>query len=172
MSEVCEPSRSVNGFEWKTRARLFGLPLICISYGRDGQGRTRVAKGWFAVGRFALGGIVVAQFGAGFLAVGQFVAGVLSCGQVALGLLLAAGQISCGVFAIGQIVAGVYGLGQIGWAKYLWSQQRTDMEAVSMFYTIKMLILGEGGIRIEEVIKGGVKWGSDWLYSISRLGRR
>ncbi|MBI4962003.1 MAG: hypothetical protein HY913_01880 [Desulfomonile tiedjei] len=137
--------RPTRGFEWKTRASLFRLPLICISYGYDSEGRTRVAKGWLAIGQFAFGGIVIGQFGAGILAFGQFAVGLFSFGQVALGLLVAVGQISCGLFAVGQVVVGVYGLGQIGWAKYLWSQWRTDMEAVSMFSTIKMILLREGG---------------------------
>jgi len=165
MPKACEAARSANGFEWKTRVCLFGLPLICISYGQDAQGKPRVAKGWLAFGQFAFGAIVIGQFGVGILAIGQFAAGILSCGQFALGLLMAVGQISFGVFALGQIVVGIYGLGQIGWAKYLWSEWRTDMEAVSMFHTIKMLILGEGGIRIEEVVKGGLRWGSDWFSS-------
>lgn len=172
MSEPCEPTRWARGFEWKTRTRLFGLPLICIAYGRDSQGRTRVAKGWFAVGQFAFGWIVIAQFGAGILAIGQFVVGILSCGQLALGLLMAVGQLSCGIFAIGQIVVGTYGLGQIGWAKYLWSEWRTDMEAVSMFHTIKMMLLHKGGITVGEVIRGGFRWGSDRLHSVFEFGRK
>jgi hypothetical protein len=160
--------RPAHGFEWKTRTRLFGLPLVCIAYGRDSEGRTRIAKGWLAVGQIAFGWIVIAQFGVGVLAIGQFVAGIVSCGQLAVGILMAVGQLSCGIFAIGQIVAGFYGLGQIGWAKYLWSEWRTDMEAVSMFHTIKMTLLHEGGITVSEVIKGGSRWAGDRLFSIFR----
>jgi hypothetical protein len=157
------PAHAPSGFEWKTRTAIFGMPLICIAYGRDGGGKIRVAKGILAIGQYALGGIVVAQFGAGLLAIGQFVAGVFVIGQLALGLVLAAGQISCGLMAIGQVVVGVYGLGQIGFAEYLWSQGRADMEAVSMFYTIKMMILQEGGITFGEVVKGALDWGSQTL---------
>jgi len=160
------PISLASGFEWKTRANLFGIPLICVSCGRDHQGKTRVAKGFLAIGQFAFGGIVIAQFGAGILAIGQFVAGVLSCGQLALGLLMAVGQISFGTFAIGQIVVGLYGLGQIGWGKYLWCWWRIDMEAVSMFHTIKMMLFHEGGITPGEVAEGGFRWGSDWLLSL------
>ena len=159
------PNSLASGFEWKTRAHLFGIPLICVSCGRDHQGKTRVAKGFVAIGQFAFGGIVIAQFGAGILAIGQFVVGVLSCGQLALGLLTAVGQISFATFAIGQIVVGLYGLGQIGWGKYLWCWWRIDMEAVSMFHTIKMMLLHEGGITPDEVANSGFRWGSDWLLS-------
>ncbi|MGB6067378.1 MAG: hypothetical protein WBG50_21440 [Desulfomonilaceae bacterium] len=134
-----------SGFEWKSRAVLFGIPLICIAFGRDGRGRLRVAKGFLAVGQCAFGGIVIAQFGAGIVAVGQFVLGLFAFGQLALAVVLAVGQIAGGLLAIGQVVVGLYGLGQIGWADYLWSSGRTDMEAVATFSQIKMTLLGQGG---------------------------
>ena len=86
-----------------------------------------------------LGAITIAQFGVGIIfGLGQFVVGLVAIGQVALGLLLGVGQFAFGLFAIGQFVAGIYGLCQFGWARYLWSPGHTDMEAVSMFYTIQM----------------------------------
>jgi hypothetical protein len=154
------------GFEWRTRASIFGFPLICIAFGRDPNGRLRIAGGLLAVGQFAYGGIVIAQFGAGILTLSQFGVGLLAVGQLALGILLGLGQVSTGVMAIGQIVWGVYGLCQTGWAKYMWSPGRTDMEAVSMFYTVKMMILREGGIGLAEVIRGGYEWGRRWLMSL------
>jgi len=160
------PVRSPYGFEWKTRAAFFGIPLICIAYGRDHRGKFRVAKGFLAIGQCALGGIVIAQFGAGVLAIGQFVTGLFAVGQFALGGLLAAGQFSGGLLAVGQVVVGIYGLGQVGWATYLWSQGRTDMEAVSMFYTIKMMVLHQGGITFGEVLRGGYDWGTQTLRSL------
>jgi hypothetical protein len=154
------------GFEWKTKASIFGIPLISVAFGRDPEGRIRIAKGLLAVGQFAYGGIVVAQFGAGIVTLSQFAVGLFAFGQLALGLLLGLGQVAGGVMAIGQVVCGVYGLCQIGWAKYMWSPGRTDMEAVSMFYTVKMMILNEGGIRFGEVIRGGYEWGSKWVMSL------
>ncbi len=100
------------------------------------------------------------------MSIGLFSIGVLALGVCAFGLVLAVGQIACGVLAIGQVVVGLYGLGQTGWAKYLWSQARTDMEAVAMFHTVKMMILHEGGVTFPEVIVGGIEWGKAWLLSI------
>ncbi len=137
--------RSCSGFEWKTRSALFGIPLISIAYGRDGRGKLRIAKGFLAVGQCAVGGIVIAQFGAGIVAIGQFAIGLFALGQFALAVVLAVGQIAGGLLAIGQVVVGLYGLGQIGWAEYLWSSGRTDMEAVAAFSQIKMTLLGQGG---------------------------
>jgi hypothetical protein len=160
------PKHSLSGFEWKTRAGLFHIPLICISYGRDLQGRIRVARGFLAVGQIAVGGIAIGPFAVGIMSIGLFSIGVLALGVGAFGLLLGVGQLACGVLAIGQVVVGLYGLGQTGWAKYLWSQARTDMEAVAMFCTIKMMILHEGGFSFPEVIVGGLGWGKAWLLSI------
>ena len=154
------------GFEWRTRASILGFPLICIAFGRDPNGRLRIARGLLAIGQFAYGGIVIAQFGVGIVTLSQFAVGLLAFGQLALGILLGLGQVSTGVMAIGQVVWGVYGLCQIGWAKYMWSPHRTDMEAVSMFYTVKMMILQEGGISLAEVIRGGYEWGRKWLMSL------
>lgn len=140
----CEESRSVEtkrksgGFQWKSRLGLFGIPLIHIAFGCDHRGRIRVAKGFIAIGQFAVGGITICQFGVGVLfAIGQVTAGLISLGQLAVGLL-----------AAGQMVAGLYGVGQTGWGKYLWTPERTDMEAVALFYTIAMRIGGLLGIDI------------------------
>ncbi len=164
--EPARPKPSQSGFEWKTRIGLFGIPLVCVSYGRDIDGKIRVAKGFFAAGPIALGGFAIGGFAAGIISIGLLGIGVLCIAVWALGLLLAVGQMACGLLAIGQVVVGLYGLGQYGWAKYLWSEARTDMEAVAMFYTIKMMLLQEGGIKFREVIIGGVDWGKAWLLSM------
>ncbi len=154
------------GFHWRTRTSILGLPLVCVAFGHDDNGKLRVAKGILAIGQFAYGGIVLAQFGAGILSVSQFGLGLISFGQFALGVLFGVGQVTTGVMAIGQVVCGLYGLCQFGWAKYIWSPDRTDMEAVSMFYTVKMMLLQEGGISFGEVIRGGWEWGKKWLMSL------
>jgi len=120
----------VAGFEWKSKASIFRIPLIHVAFGKDERGRLRVAKGIIAVGQFAVGLITIAQFGVGvFFALGQFVGG-----------LAVAGQIAAGLVAVGQAVAGLYGLCQVGWAKYMWSPDRVDMEAVALFCTLKLRI--------------------------------
>lgn len=160
-----QPKPVPTGFEWKSRIGLFGIPLICISYGRNVQGKIRVAKGFLAVGPIAVGGIAIGGFASGILSFGLLAIGLISLGVWALGLLLAVGLMACGLVAIGQMVVGLYGLGQTGHAKYLWSPGRTDMEAVAMFHTIKTMILREGGISLREVIVGGLVWGKAWMMS-------
>ena len=80
------PKHSLSGFEWKTRAGLFHIPLICISYGRDLQGKIRVARGFLAVGQIAVGGIAIGPFAVGIMSIGLFSIGVLALGVLALGL--------------------------------------------------------------------------------------
>jgi hypothetical protein len=126
--------------EWKTRAWVFGIPLICVAYGTDAQGRPIVAKGLIAVGQFAVGLVAIGQIGIGLIGVGQLAIGVIAFGQVAFGLLAGFGQLAVGMFAGGQLVIGKYARGQFGWAEYLWSPHRTDMEAVAMFESIEWLV--------------------------------
>ncbi len=152
------------GYYWTTRAHLFGLPLICIAFGSDLNGKSRVAKGFIAVGQFAVGGIVVAQFGLGIIGIGQFIFGVAALGQLALGLLVGFGQISAGIFSVGQIVAGMYGMGQMGWATYLWSPGRTDMEAVAMFNSVTWLFQQEP-TTVWNAAKFGLTLFWEWLTS-------
>ncbi|MGB9618257.1 MAG: hypothetical protein ACPL7J_13120, partial [Desulfomonilaceae bacterium] len=45
------------GFQWKTQRTLFGLPLVCIAFGRDEKGKIRVARGVVAVGQVAIGAV-------------------------------------------------------------------------------------------------------------------
>ncbi len=131
------------GFEWKTKRCLFGLPLICVAFGRDETGRVRVAKGIVAVGQFAIGALAVGQIAFGFLfSLGQVAGGLLALGQLAVGLG-AAGQFALGYVAFGLVVAGVYAMGELAWGSFVWSNQRQDMEALSVFYTIKMILSGD-----------------------------
>ncbi|MFH1112383.1 MAG: hypothetical protein V1792_00545 [Pseudomonadota bacterium] len=158
------PAGFTAGYYWKTRANLFGLPLVCIAFGSDPQGKTRVAKGFLAIGQFAVGVITLAQFGVGIVGIGQFAFGVAAVGQLALGMLAGFGQISIGMFAVGQIVAGTYGMGQMGWATYMWSPERTDMEAVSMFHSVTWLFQ-QGPSTVLDAAKFGLKLLWSWAES-------
>ena len=125
------------GVDWKTRTRIFRIPLVHVAIGMDARGRPLVAKGVIAIGQFGIGLITFAQFGVGILfGFGQFMLGLTVLAQFAFGALIGIGQVATGVIAVGQLVLGIYGLCQTGFAKYLWSTHQTDMEAVALFYTI------------------------------------
>ncbi|MGC8907604.1 MAG: hypothetical protein ACP5M0_09185 [Desulfomonilaceae bacterium] len=131
------------GFEWKTQRTLFGLPLVCIAFGRDEKGKIRVARGVVAVGQVAIGAVAIGQFGVGVIfSCGQAVCGLFALGQLAAGFG-AVGQVALGYLALGQIALGVYAMAQIGWGTFLWSGDRQDMEVLSVFYTIKMILTGQ-----------------------------
>ena len=141
----CAPKKSWTGYglNWKTKTRIFRIPILHVAIGLDSRGRPLIAKGIIAIGPFALGLITIAQFGVGILfGLGQFVLGLTVLGQFAFGLLIGIGQIGTGVIAVGQFVYGIYGLGQAGIAKYMWSASQVDMEAVALFYTIYEKITG------------------------------
>jgi hypothetical protein len=90
--------------EFTSHSQIFGLPFLHFTRGKSPETGKRVtARGFIAVGRFAVG----------VIALGQVAVGVLALGQLALGLLLGLGQASTGVFAVGQLaLAAVFGVGQ------------------------------------------------------------
>jgi hypothetical protein len=94
--------------EFTSDRRLLGLPLVHFTRGKSPETGKRVtARGFIAVGRFAVG----------VIGIGQVSAGLLAIGQVAFGLLLALGQASVGLFALGQLaVATVFAVGQVATA--------------------------------------------------------
>jgi hypothetical protein len=136
------------GINWKSRASLFGVPLVHVAFGRDAHGRIRVAKGFIAIGRFAVGAITFAQFGVGIIfGFGQVVLGIATIGQVSVGLLVAVGQIAAGTVAIGQAAVGLYAVGQVGLGTYVWTPRRCDMEAVALLDTVCLRVMQLLGMR-------------------------
>ncbi|MFN3652980.1 MAG: hypothetical protein ACK47B_25660 [Armatimonadota bacterium] len=106
------------GYEWKSETTVLGVPLVHVAFGRDENGKLRVAKGIVAIGQFGIGAITIAQFGVGAvfglgqfvlapLAIGQFAFGLAAAGQFGIGLLYGAGQIATGALkAWGMIKLG------------------------------------------------------------------
>lgn len=86
-------------YEYKSKARLFGIPLVHVCLGH--YGRVGVAKGIIAIGNVAMG----------VLALGGVALGGIAFGGVSLGLLLALGGLSVGGFALGGAAVGVYAFG-------------------------------------------------------------
>jgi hypothetical protein len=125
------------GFEWRSSQTVYGYPLIHIAFGKDAQGKRKVAKGFIAIGQFAFGVITVAQFGVGLLfGFGQFIVGLTALAQFAGAILMGVGQFASGYVAIGQIVLAKIGLAQLGFAEFLWSPSRRDPEAVEFFNSL------------------------------------
>jgi hypothetical protein len=100
------------GYEYKSEKRIFGMPLVHVAFGRDEQGKLRVAKGVIAIGQFAKGGIAIGQFALGAVfALGQFALAPIALGQFALGIL-SAGQFGIGIVGgLGMFATGIWAKG-------------------------------------------------------------
>jgi RNA polymerase sigma factor (sigma-70 family) len=118
-------ARRIRGRVYRSRATLFGLPLLNVQVSdpdqwmQAGQVLTvrRMARGWIAIGDDARGLLLAVGGSArGFFAIGGRSVGVLSVGGVAVGLVAiggaALGGLALGGLAVGGIAIG--GLG-IGW---------------------------------------------------------
>ena len=95
------------GFEYKSRATLFGLPWIHISFKYRPTKRPVPARGVIAIGQFACGIITLSQFGAGVISVSQFTIAGYAVAQFALAYSLVA---QMGIYiheGYGQIVKSV-----------------------------------------------------------------
>jgi len=122
------------GFEWRTEMEFYGYPLVCIAAGKDGNGRMRVAKGWLAIGQFAIGLIAFAQVGVGLLfGLGQAMFGITAIAQAAITPLCGIGQIATGYVAVGQLAMGYYALGQVALGAHTWMPGHSDPAAVAFF---------------------------------------
>jgi tRNA A-37 threonylcarbamoyl transferase component Bud32 len=117
--------RQAMGYEYKSKTKLFGLPLVHVVHGVDpATGKIRVARGCVAVGARARGivafggsAIGVVAFGGaaiGVFAVGGFGIGLFTFSGVSIGLILASGGMAVGPMAFGGIALGYYALGGIG----------------------------------------------------------
>jgi hypothetical protein len=60
------------GFEYKSKATLYGLPWLHISFKYRPSRRPVPAKGIFAIGQFACGIFTLSQFGIGVVSISQF----------------------------------------------------------------------------------------------------
>jgi hypothetical protein len=131
------------GYQWRSETEYYGYPLVSVAFGRNGRGAMRVAKGWIAIGQFAIGVITIAQFGVGAVfGFGQFMLGIVAIGQFAVALLFGLGQFATGYVAIGQIAFGYYALCQSGWAVHLWRQGSKDPEAARFFKQLGEYLVG------------------------------
>ena len=103
-------------WEYRSRATLFGLPLVHIRAGDRFALIKPPVKAWIAVGEHAMGGLFA--FGAVAIApfsIGGCAIGLLPFGGIAIGLL-AMGGLGIGVFATGAIVIGWQTMGGFAFA--------------------------------------------------------
>lgn len=99
------------GYEYKSRATIWGMPLIHIAQGFTPEGRMRVAKGFIAIGNVAVGVLAIGGAAVGIFTIAGAGLGVLCMAGLALGLFCGVGGMAVGYIAIGGIAIGVYAVG-------------------------------------------------------------
>ncbi|MBN2343262.1 MAG: zinc ribbon domain-containing protein [Deltaproteobacteria bacterium] len=73
------------GFEYQSKTRVMGWPLVHISFKYRPNRAPVVAKGIIAIGQFACGVVTISQFGIGFISVSQFTLAWYALAQMAVG---------------------------------------------------------------------------------------
>lgn len=137
---------SGRGVEYRTEAKLFGLPLAHFHLGPNSQPRKlRVAKGWLAIGDVAIGvssfglcslGVFsFGVFGIGVLAFAPIAAGVGAIGGLSFGVW-PKGGVAVGYAPVGGVAAGRYAAGGVAIGTYVLTGTQRDPEAVEYFRTV------------------------------------
>ena len=91
------------GYEYKSSATLFGMPLIHIVSGPGTGGTLKPAKGFIAIGNVAIGVIAIGGIAVGVIALAGVSFGLVCLGGVALGILGGAGGLATGYIAVGDL---------------------------------------------------------------------
>lgn len=92
-------------YEYESKVKLFGLPLVHINLG--GGYAPRQARGIFALGDVAMGLVSVGGVAVGGISIGGVSVGLFSVGGVAIALAGAVGGVAVGAYAIGGVAIGI-----------------------------------------------------------------
>ena len=134
--------------EFTSHSSVFGLPLLHYTRGISPETGKRVtARGFIAVGRFAVGVIAFGQAAIGILAFGQLALGLLfglgqastglfAIGQLAIATVFGLGQFAGGYVAIGQFALGKYALAQVGFGEHVWDTRGVSPVAQQFFESL------------------------------------
>jgi RNA polymerase subunit RPABC4/transcription elongation factor Spt4 len=95
------------GWEYKSETVIAGLPRVHIAFKYKPPFKPVVARGWLAIGQFAVGGITISQFGIGLVSVSQFTLAGFAVAQIGAAYSLIA---QIGIYVdrgYGQVVRSV-----------------------------------------------------------------
>lgn len=107
------------GSEYRSKTKLFGLPLVHIVRGIDPlTGKKRVAKGIIAIGDMAVGVLAIGGGAFGGVAIGGGAIGLITVGGFSLGLLAALGGLAVGGLAFGGGAIGGIAVGGAAYGYY------------------------------------------------------
>jgi predicted Ser/Thr protein kinase len=132
------------GFDYRSKRTLFGLPLVNIASGFDpATGKVRVAKGIIAIGGraqgvvaiggIATGSVAIGGCAIGLVALGGAAFGVFSFGGLAIALMLALGGAAIAPVAIGGGALGYMALGGGGIGAHVFAANVQDSAAKNFF---------------------------------------
>ena len=96
-------------YQYISKRRLFGLPLVHINLGSG----LYQAKGIIAIGNIAKGVISIGLLSFGIISIGVLGLGLISIASIALGLILAIGATAIGIVAIGAFALGIFTIGAL-----------------------------------------------------------
>ena len=97
------PYSKIKAYEYKSKANIFGLPLLHINTG--GAYMSNTAKGVVAIGDIAVGVVSIGGVSTGVIALGAVAIGPLALGAVAVGGI-ALGAVAVGAYAFGAVAIG------------------------------------------------------------------
>jgi hypothetical protein len=87
-------------YEYRSQVEFLGLPLLHITRGINPEtGFFRIARGWLALGDFAIGGIAAGGISLGLISIGGISLGTITIGGLAIGM------IANGAIAVGMLSA-------------------------------------------------------------------
>jgi predicted RNA-binding Zn-ribbon protein involved in translation (DUF1610 family) len=99
------------GKRYRSKATLFGWPVIDIALGpANGELRGK-ARGIIAIGDIAIGGLALGGMSCGIVALGGMSIGLFALGGLAIGLLTALGGMAIGALAVGGGAIGILATG-------------------------------------------------------------
>ena len=99
----CDSKSFPCGYEYKSKAQLWGIPLLHISFKYEDRKKPVPAKGIVAIGQYAVGVVNIGQFGVGLFSISQFSLSMFSVSQFAIAS-----------FAVSQFAIAREGIAQFG----------------------------------------------------------
>ncbi|MGE5340844.1 MAG: zinc ribbon domain-containing protein [Candidatus Omnitrophota bacterium] len=108
------------GYEYKSKSRWFGLPLVHIARGIDPKtGHPRKAKGIIAIGNIAVGVLAIGGIAMGGITLGGLSLGLLAFGGLGLGVVSFAGLSIALFLAVGGLaLSPFYAIGGLAFAQH------------------------------------------------------
>jgi hypothetical protein len=163
------------GQRYTSEARIFGLPVISVAFGPNGEEPEGKARGFIALGDQASGFVAIGGRARGVVALGGVCFGVFTAGGASFGLIsasggaafggiaaggaaiggMASGGAAIGFIASGGAAIGFYARGNGALGQYVVRGARRDPEAVSVFATVDPILGVHGGIPQVLVVQFG-----------------